>query len=235
MGAGPERRLAVSCLVAPGGDGSVTTETVYLKAEQHTEVTDPRVTVGDVVKVYSRDRNLQKKVSELLLLQSSEKKDTDYMLSILKVVELITGEFPQVTIQNEGETDFIVTVRKSPRKPAWRNYGKVVLVSLICFFGAAFSIMTFNEDASVKDVFGYISEMVLGEGSNAGQNGTDILELSYCIGLPLGIIIFYNHFAGLRVQRDPTPIQTQMRLYEQDVNQTLIQNASREGKTIDAD
>lgn len=208
----------------------MTTGTVYLKAEQHTEVSNPRITIQDVIKVYSSDSNLEKKVSGLLLLQSKAKKDTDYMFSILKVIELIAKEYPEVTIQNEGETDFIVTVRVTPKQAAWKDYTKVAVVSLICFFGAAFSIMTFNEDASVKDVFDYVCELIMG----SKEKGKNILDLSYCIGLPIGIIVFYNHFAGFRVQRDPTPIQTQMRLYEEDVNKTLIQNASREGNTIDS-
>lgn len=213
----------------------MTEGTVYLKADQHTEVVNPRVTIGDVMRVYSADNSVQKKVSSLLLLQSKDKEDADHVFSILKVVEVISREYPQLKIQNEGEADFIVTVRKTPKEPAWRSYAKIVAVSLICFFGSAFSIMTFNEDASVRDIFSSVTEMVMGASDVETSAAGDVLTISYCIGLPLGIIVFYNHFAGLRVQRDPTPIQTQMRLYEQDVNQTLIQNASREGKQLDAD
>lgn len=208
----------------------MTTGTIYLKAEQRVEVVNPRVTVGDVMKVYSTDADLVKNVSKLLLLQCKAKEDTDYMVSILKVVELIAKEYPQVTIQNEGETDFIVTVKLTPKKARWWEYVKVAFVSLACFFGAAFAIMTFNEDSSVKDIFAAIYEMVMGEQKSGGS----AIDLAYCIGLPFGIVIFYNHFAGFRLQRDPTPIQTQMRLYEEDVNKTMIQNASREGNTIDA-
>lgn len=209
----------------------MTKGTVYLKAEQHVEVRNPKVKLSDVIKVYSADATLEKKISSLILMQSKEKKDTDYMFSILKVVELISKEFPEVEIKNEGERDFIVTLRNSKMPPIWLEYGKVVGVSLLCFFGAAFSIMTFNEDVNVQDVFGYLCERITGN----KETGKNALQLSYCIGLPLGIILFYNHFAGFRVQRDPTPIQTQMRLYEEDVNRTLLQNADREGKMRDVD
>ena len=209
----------------------MTKGTVYLKAEQHVEVTNPKVKLSDVMKVYSVDASLEKKVSALILLQSREKKDKDYMFSILKVVELVSKEFPEVDIKNEGEKDFIITIRYSKTSPVWLEYGKVAGVSLLCFFGAAFSIMTFNEDVSVQDVFGYLCERITGN----KEVGRDTIQLSYCIGLPLGIILFYNHFAGFRVQRDPTPIQTQMRLYEEDVNRTLLRNADREGKMRDVD
>lgn len=202
-----------------------------MKVEQHVEVTNPKILLSDVMKVYSVNSELEKKVSGLLLYQSKGKEDTDHMFSILKVIEIISRAFPEVLIQNEGETEFIVTVRRTRKKAPWIDYTKVAVVSLLCFFGAAFSIMTFNEDASVKEIFGYISKLVTG----SEEKGINALELSYSIGLPLGIILFYNHFAGIRVQKDPTPIQTQMRLYEDDVNRTLLLNADREGKIIDAD
>jgi len=34
---------------------------------------------------------------------------------------------------------------------------------------------------------------------------------------------------------DPTPLQVEMRIYEEEVNKALIKEASREGNTIDVD
>ena len=90
--------------------------------------------------------------------------------------------------------------------------------------------MTFNTDVSVSDVFTEIYEVVLGQGMES--NG--IVELSYSIGLPLGILIFFNHFSRKATRNDPTPLQVEMRTYEEDANKAMIKNASREGKTIDA-
>ncbi|MDE7210401.1 MAG: stage V sporulation protein AA, partial [Lachnospiraceae bacterium] len=69
----------------------------------------------------------------------------------------------------------------------------------------------------------------------AGQeaDGPGLLELGYCIGLPSGIIIFFNHFSHLKMGSDPTPLQVQLRIYERDVNDAIIKTASREEKTID--
>ena len=33
-----------------------------------------------------------------------------------------------------------------------------------------------------------------------------------------------------KIDSDPTPLQVQMRLYEENVNKTVIENASREGR-----
>ena len=59
------------------------------------------------------------------------------------------------------------------------------------------------------------------------SDGFTILELSYSVGVGLGILIFFNHFAGRKFTADPTPLEVEMRLYEDDVDKTLIEAGSR--------
>ena len=65
------------------------------------------------------------------------------------------------------------------------------------------------------------------------SDGYSILEVSYSIGLALGIVLFFNHVGGRRLTKDPTPIEVEMRVYETEVNKALIETADREGKTVD--
>ena len=55
------------------------------------------------------------------------------------------------------------------------------------------------------------------------------------MGIAVGIIVFYNHFGGKRITKDPTPIEVQMRLYEDDVNTTLVEGCNRKETSIDVD
>lgn len=100
---------------------------------------------------------------------------------------------------------------------------------LICFFGTAFTIMAFHNDIGINKVFMKVYEMIAGEASD----GFTILEVAYSIGLAIGIIVFFNHIGGRRITKDPTPIEVEMRIYEDDVNNALVETADREGKTID--
>ena len=59
------------------------------------------------------------------------------------------------------------------------------------------------------------------------------VEFFYSVGLALGIFLFFNHVPGKKVTNEPTPIQVQMRLYEQDVNRTFLLGASRKGEELD--
>ena len=68
---------------------------------------------------------------------------------------------------------------------------------LLC--GAAFAIMTFNNDVSVTSVFGEVYRLLTGQESS----GHTILELSHSVGLAVGIIVFFNHFAKWKINTDP--------------------------------
>ena len=100
---------------------------------------------------------------------------------------------------------------------------KTAFVCLISFFGAAFSIMTFNTDADVGKLFRQIYEQVTGSVSN----GFTILEFTYSVGLGLGVLFFFNHFSRVKITSDPSPMQVQMRIYEDQVNSTVIEDINR--------
>ena len=102
---------------------------------------------------------------------------------------------------------------------------KTALVCLVSFFGTAFTIMAYHNDVGINEVFTEIHKIVM----NREPQGLNVLEVSYSIGLALGIIVFFNHVGGRRLTKDPTPIEVAMRTYEEDVDKTLIATAGREG------
>ena len=59
--------------------------------------------------------------------------------------------------------------------------------------------------------------------------------MTYSFGLFLGITIFYNHIGKKKLSRDPTPIEVEMRLYEDDINHTLVEGTNRKEEHLDVD
>lgn len=98
-------------------------------------------------------------------------------------------------------------------------------MAAVSFFGTSFTIMSYHNDIGISAIFEKFYIMVMGNPGNSA-----VLEVSYSIGLSLGIIIFFNHIGGRRITKDPTPIEVEMRVYEEQVNKALIETASREGK-----
>ena len=89
--------------------------------------------------------------------------------------------------------------------------------------------MTFNNDVSVSSVFGEIYLLIMGKEAS----GFTVLEGSYSVGLALGILVFFNHFSKWKLNTDPTPLEVEMRTYEDNISKTLIQNAERKEQDID--
>lgn len=206
-------------------------EILYLKFEKNTATYNRTVTIGEVGELQCADQAIvnRLKTEKLHTFQDIKKGKHSCaarkVFSILDVVEKIHAVYPNLEIQNMGETDFIVEYSTKPKENSVVTFLKVSVVCLTCFFGSAFSIMAFNEDVSTADLFGNFYQLMTGQESN----GFTILELTYSLGLSVGIVAFFNHIGGRRLTKEPTPIEVEMRVYEEDVNTTLIHTASRNG------
>lgn len=201
---------------------------VYVKAERCSKVSEKRVCVADVAEIFSNDKKLERQLKREVLLVVQNNRQEKFVFSILKLFEVLSEEHKDVEWVNTGEDEFIVEYNPPKKSSMALEVGKTAFVCLAVFFGAAFTIMTFNQDVAVADVFRMMEELVLGKGVES-----KVIEIAYSLGLPFGIILFFNHFSRLKIDNDPTPLQVQMRLYEENVNKAVIENASREGRLED--
>ncbi|WP_195255735.1 stage V sporulation protein AA [Coprococcus comes] len=206
-------------------------EILYIKGEKNTEVKEPNVTLGDILTMECSNSSILNRIKPLRILKIPKKEQHRYVVSVLKIIECIHREIPGLQIQNEGESDLIITYEGEKKRNAiWQGI-KVVVVAGITFIGAAFSIMAFNNDVSVTKMFSRIYLLLTGEESN----GFTLIELTYCIGLIVGILIFFNHLGRKKFTADPTPMEVEMRLYENDIQETLIEAYARKEKEVDVD
>lgn len=211
---------------------SASNQTLYLKIEQNCIVYERPVRLDDIAQVECSDIGILRQVKQMdfYRFDGNEKSSFVQVFSVLRVIELIHKKYPALEIVNLGEPDFVIRYVPDPEKKGVQ-YLKVAILCVILFFGAAFTIMTFIEDVSVGEVFDTFYTRV------TGFSPPDVspLEVSFCIGLAVGIMVFYNHVGRKKITDDPTPIQVAMRKYEEDVDTTYIETSSRKGKNIDVD
>lgn len=202
-------------------------EILYIQTEKNVEVQSPEIYLQDVAKLTCSDSKVlnRNKVRKVFFIPNGT--PGRYVISAVDLVHAIAKEEPNVDVTHIGEANFVVTYEKAKHQQKWYSWLKTLLVCMLTFFGGAFSIMTFNTDVDTANLFSKIYTQFTGEIAA----GPTILEFTYSVGIGIGVIFFFNHFGKGKLTQDPTPVEVQMRLYEDDVNKTLIADKNRSKKT----
>ena len=190
-------------------------ETVYIKTDKNIEVSKRMVLIGDVADVYCSDKKMENDIKHICLIILDEVgvnkiKKKRVCLSFMDIVKAVAKKYPDADVNNLGENDFIVDYILE------KKHSKFLQGLLIAF-------VAYNNDVSTIEIFEKVYEIF---GADNAQQ-VKLLEITYAVGLALGIIIFYNHFAGVRLSGEPTPIEVEMDKYEKDVDDTLIDRKSK--------
>lgn len=199
-------------------------DTLYLQLDANVIVRHPHVYLQDIARLSCTNPVVLNRLRVMAVANLDPERPGRYVMSVMDLIELIRKKEPALTIAPLGETDFILTYEKPSAHHMILRVIKIAFICLASFFGAAFSIMTFNTDADVGTLFAQIYAQVTGQTSS----GFTVLEISYSIGLGFGVLFFFNHFGHMKITSDPTPMQVQMRCYEDDINKTIIEDISRQ-------
>lgn len=197
---------------------------LYIQTEKNVEVHSPEVYIGDVASLSCNNLAVLNRNKVRKLFHIPNDKPGRYVISAMEIVNLIQKNETSVDVTHIGEANFILTYEKQKHAHKIYSWMKTIAVSVITFFGGAFSIMTFNTDVDTAGLFAKVYEQITGRVSD----GKTILELTYSIGIGIGVVFFFNHFGGRKITEDPTPMEVEMRVYEDDVNKTLIEQKKRE-------
>lgn len=210
---------------------SANQDILYIKGDRDVELTKTEVTVGDILSLECSNKTVIPKIKSIKLVKFSEqgKKQQRIVVSVLKIIACIHEQYPNLDIQNLGETDIILTYENQNTSGNVVHLLKTAVVVVLVFCGSAFSIMAFHNDVSITKLFSQIYLALTGVESD----GYTILEVSYSLGIIIGILVFFNHFGKKRFTVDPTPLEVQMRLYENDIQTTLVEDASRRKEELD--
>lgn len=206
-------------------------DSLYLWVKQSESVSTPAVYMNTVARVYCSDRQIQERVKALSVYHFSEHENAGITISVLYIISLIETEYPDVEIQTLGETSCVVYYNCLTPRGRFLKLLYFLLVGLIALFGAAYSIMGYNTDVGAKELLLSLHEMFIGE----PQAEYSVDMLAYSLGLLFGMLLFFNHGILGKRNKEPTPLQVQMREYEQEVNSAVMMDAARKGNMQDVD
>ena len=131
-------------------------ETLYLKVDRNVQVHDKYVTIGDLAQILCTDKQTENLVKTIKVPQATNGKPGRHTMSVMELIERIQEEVSGLEINNIGEYDFLVTYEAEKQPGRVLSYAKTIFVAALSFFGAAFTIMTFNNDVDIPKLFAQI-------------------------------------------------------------------------------
>ena len=149
--------------------------TVYLNLREITELHKPDIQVKDVAEVYCSDTHVQSRCASLKIKTIREQKRKRYVENALNVIRLMEAADSSVTVNNVGKVEFIIDYQPEVKQNLFWQWCKTIFVCIICFCGAAFAIMTFNNDVSVTLVFGEVYRLITGAGIKRAYDSGAVL------------------------------------------------------------
>ena len=108
-------------------------QTLYIKADQSVEVKLRNVTLGDLISMECTDKTVVSRLKTIKVLNIPEKGQHRFVISILKIIECIHKEYPEIEIQNMGAQDIIVTYETGIKKNKMVDILKIFGVVIISF------------------------------------------------------------------------------------------------------
>ncbi len=204
-------------------------KTIYVKMDARIKLRGDVIRIGDLGKIYCEEETVVNKIKTLQIHRFQKSDHTRCVIGVLKVIEMIHKEYPGYAVDVVGQTETVVEQVSGNSKSGVAEGIKIAFVSALCFFGTMYTIMSYHNEINLVEMFDKVYTMVTG----LQNDGFTALEISYSLGLCIGIILFYNHIGKRKLTPDPSPVEVEMRTYEDDVNNSLVEMANREEKTID--
>jgi stage V sporulation protein AA len=208
---------------------------VYIALDQSILVPNKGVHIEDIATVFCTNKDIAEGVKKLKLLQFTNT-DMEYaVISAMKLIEQININFKEVTVVNIGTPETIVYYKNTPPSKKYIQVIKAVFLMLLTFFGTAYTIMSYNGDVGADSLLQRVYMLFTGQDVDVTSSALLPGIIGYSLGLGIGMIIFFNHGINKNSVNDPTPLQVQMRLYEKEVNESIITDSTRKGTIIDVD
>ena len=186
-------------------------DTLYLQLDQNIQINHPHIYLQDIAKLSCSNSKILNRLRVMPVINLDPNKPGRYVMSVMDLISEIKKKnrtLKSIILEKPTLSSLFKT---NPGSGLVWQWCKIIFVGLAAFFGAGFSIMTFNNDVDVGGLFSQIYTQVTGQTSGHFT----VLEITYSIGIGLGVLFFFNHFGHMKITDDPTPMQIQMRLYEE--------------------
>jgi stage V sporulation protein AA len=186
---------------------------------------DQLVRLGHVAQVIAPE-DLLVSLKSIPLHKVSELDGSHLVINIQQAILAIQRKHPDLKIEHLGDAETLAEIVE-PKKKA--SLIAVIVVWLLLFVGSGTAIMNFHADVAMREVHQRIYYLTTGEEKERPY----ILQIPYSIGIGLGMVLFFNHLFKKRFNDEPSPLEVEMFLYQQNLDQYIIAKDRHEKRMKD--
>jgi stage V sporulation protein AA len=189
--------------------------TLYVRLRKRVRIRKgSTIVLGQVAQLIA-ESEYEEKLRRLPLYQPRPGDGDLVLIDMLLIVRKVKEQFPDMQVEHFGEPHTLVELVTDRKKP---SVVRVALVWVLLFIGSGLAIMNFHADVSMMEVHRRIYELVTGRRVEHPL----ILQIPYSFGLGAGMVIFFNHLFKKKFNEEPSPLEVEMFLYEENVNRYII-------------
>ncbi|OAB32668.1 stage V sporulation protein AA [Paenibacillus macquariensis subsp. defensor] len=193
----------------------VSTPTVYLQLKKRVQIPrDKMIKLGDIAHILS-EPEWEERLFSLDLVLPLPKDGNMLVMDLMQIIPRVKKVIPNVFIESIGLQQVIVEIVGVPKKPSISLF---LLVWLLLFFGSALTIMNFHADVNMMEVQIKVVEMITGKRDEHPY----LFQTSYSIGIGFGMVVFFNHLFKKKWNEEPTPLEVEMFLYQENIDQFVV-------------
>ena len=89
---------------------------VYISFQKSSEVSNRKITIGDIASVYCKDNSIQAKIKSLPIISVPETESRRYVVTAIKVFSVIEENVNGTELINLGEPEFVVSYKKEKKQ-----------------------------------------------------------------------------------------------------------------------
>ncbi|MCF6093475.1 stage V sporulation protein AA [Microaerobacter geothermalis] len=196
----------------------------YIRLRARIKVSpDHQIRLAEIAQILTIHEGMQTKLENMIIHTPHPSEGQFVILDLLQVIRKIREIEPEIEIESLGPTQTIVEVVSRKKKPP---FVAVLFVWVLLFVGSGLTIMNFHTDVSMPEVHRKIFSLLTGK----DNNNPLILQIPYSIGIGVGMILFFNHLFKKRLNEEPSPLEVEMFLYQQNLDQYLILHENKENR-----
>lgn len=191
------------------------TPTLYIRLRKRVRVRKGKAIILGQIAELLTEPEYEAKIKDLEVFRPKRQDGNIVLVDMMQIVRLVKSVVPEMAVEYFGEPHTLVEIGEAPKRP---NIVLFLLVWLLLFFGSGLAIMNFHADVSMLPVQQRIVELITGKKDEHPY----LFQLAYSLGIGFGMIVFFNHVFKKKFNEEPTPLEVEMFLYQENLNQFVI-------------